>query len=436
MEILVLGFYKRFNLGDDMFRDVLPKLLPDFECIFECIDDLNPNDIITKGYRAIIIGCGDVINDYFLDRIIPQLKIYSNRQMGMVIAFGVGIPDQGEIWKYYDLFDHVFLREKRDLSLWSRLIGAKYVHYLPDIGFRLSKAPQVDGRSGVGVFLARPMRDSSGYKTKVISTLRDLVKQDKVTLYSFNTSDNPEERDLDFNLEIASHFNGSNLMVDCNSYTPDQIINIMSTLHYAVCSRFHSHVFAIVAGCPFISLATTRKVELLLEDSGLRSDDPDTERIKVVRDRNHKLLLTSQLNNLIWSKSTRSRSDNQDRVYSEIREMILHFGRFDLDYSSGTLTEEIPSAVATELCYSLTGAPNSKYLYGTIENFSSKIDKDKVRGMIEWINKDQIGTSLKSEFKLDMTIFNQNTLEGFHRAGWPYVTTYLKTLQTSTGDHL
>jgi len=425
--VIILGFYGRNNLGDDMFTQVLPELLFDFQCTFRNTDDLSPNEDFSK-YVAMIIGCGEVIDSYFLEKLVSIISNFS----GSVIGFGVGAAYPDELRKYHDLFDHIFLRSKADLSLLSTLIGTKYVHYLPDIGFRFSNfgSPRRD----IGVFLAQPM-NTQEYKSQAIQLIKNLSKNGIITLYSFNTSDNPNENDIIINREIAEVVN---VRVDSTSYSTTDMIKIMSRLDFAICSRYHSHVFAMVTGCPFVSLATTRKVRSLLEDTNLTylASTPLEklwdQRLEIskqllrISEVNRTLLQSKQLNNLIWVNGKRSRQKtNIDATYQEMRNLILSEG---IDPDSGTMSEDAARAIATELCFNLTSNPGSKYLHGTIENLQSLIP-GKLRSMIEWIGQDQ-----RPEMSgIELTQYNQDVYEGFHRAGWAYIMKYLKSLQSSSG---
>ena len=118
---LVLGFYHRCNLGDDMFMEAIPLLLKDFQCTFECMDDY---DNTSSDYDVVICGGGDIFNDYFLPKI-QNIK-------SPIYLVGVGIPYESMITtQWVNMFDHIFLRNTTDISKVSQLIGYKYVHYLP-----------------------------------------------------------------------------------------------------------------------------------------------------------------------------------------------------------------------------------------------------------------------------------------------------------------
>ncbi len=422
--ILVLGFYNRSNLGDEMFKEVIPKVFPDFTCVFENTDDFSFENLTS--YHGIVVGPGDVVNDYFLANLSKKLKNYS----GPIYGVGIGVSHENEIRKHYDFFDHVFLRETADLDLWSRLIGAKYVHYLPDLGF-LKFSPRHHHRKSdirkIGVFLAQPMVNQPGYLDKAVHLIRS-CRGSEIILYSFNTFDNPKENDLLIAESVKQLI--PCVRVDQVRYTADEMLEIMSELNLAICSRFHSHVFAIIAGCPFISLATTRKVELLLEDLQIKGQR--SEELLEIASRNRKLLSTEQLNNLMWSKEIRPRKKlDIDKLYSDLRSRMISWGNVDPEYTHFKLDRNIAQDLAEEACFALTSAPGSKYLWGTVNNLES--NPGKLREILQWIDGDIQKGRMKDFAKFDLSIYDQAGLDGFHRAGWPYVLNYLKSLNSPTG---
>ena len=132
MKILILGYYDRANLGDEMFKITIPNFFPNCKLFFICVDDFKGG---LNDYQAIICGGGDIINDYFYKKFSDLFRTFQ----GPIFAFGIGIPFPSLIRKgYLDLYDHVFIREKTDLMKMQRRLGSNYAHFLPDLGFSLN----------------------------------------------------------------------------------------------------------------------------------------------------------------------------------------------------------------------------------------------------------------------------------------------------------
>ena len=85
-KILVIGYYNKDNLGDDAYQGVMGQFFPNHELIF--IGSRRLNTVNSSEYSAVIVGGGDIINDYFNDDISPFLRKFN----GPKIAFSIGIP--------------------------------------------------------------------------------------------------------------------------------------------------------------------------------------------------------------------------------------------------------------------------------------------------------------------------------------------------------
>jgi exopolysaccharide biosynthesis predicted pyruvyltransferase EpsI len=409
--ILVLGFYNQANLGDEMFKETIPNLFAEYNCIFYDIDYYHENQLSDINiFSAIIYGGGDILNSYFLPKIQNIVKKYN----GPIYALGVGISYEEDMLTSSNIFHHYFLRSKRDLKKLGNMIGDRYIHYLPDLGFvhkpRDLRIRKNDTKT-VGVFLAQPMVNDVGYIEGVFKLIKDQIKNgSNVTLYAFNTSSNKDESDFIINDFVASRF--KKVKVDKTVYTSSQMIDIMSNLDLAICSRFHAHIFAIVAGCPFISYSKTRKVELLLQDFSLTPESClDPTRLNVIAQQNHKLLSTHQLNNMVSYRETRHIKYrlNDQEIYETVSKI------------------SDPDKKSEMLCYLTTDKVGSKYVWGTTQNIKS--DQHNIKDMISWIRYDH--SQYKPQGKLMSKLYNTEVFN--HRSGWSYVTSNLLHLESDTG---
>ena len=104
-KILVVGYYYRHNLGDDVFEHVLTKYFQNnwetYEYRFVTIDDLHK---IPKNTALVIFGGGDLVNDYFIHKIDKFIK---NKTCPWY-AVSIGIPYPKLINDgYLDRFDYI-----------------------------------------------------------------------------------------------------------------------------------------------------------------------------------------------------------------------------------------------------------------------------------------------------------------------------------------
>lgn len=203
-KILVLGYYDRHNLGDEMFKIAISKIFEKMVCHFISTDDFNGNN---NDYDYIICGGGDIINNYFHDKIKNIIKGFE----GNIFALGIGIPYRILIHEgYLDIYDHVFIREKTDLLRIQRRLGSQYAHYLPDLAFVLD-APKnntknkykIEGSNLIGIFLIQSIYNIKHIIYQLIKLFEYILdKGHTLVFYAFNTSDNIEESDNIINNEI------------------------------------------------------------------------------------------------------------------------------------------------------------------------------------------------------------------------------------------
>ncbi len=281
-KLLVLGYYDRANLGDEMFKETIPKMFPNYRVDFVNSDDAATNNITQQidnnMYEAIICGGGDIINDYFQRKILIATKNFT----GPIYALGTGVPFPSLISRgYFDNFDHVFLREKTDVREVQKRLGSKYAHYLPDMGFLLEKPPKtlVNDNSickgkRIGICLIQSIFNFKEAVRSLIQFLSHLLKSGyQLNFLCFNTNGKASEDDRIINKYVCDQLlsaNSSNdadqIINDPTVYTTTEMLSILSSMDYNVCMRFHSNIFSTVVGTPFMSIFPTRKVELFVKD--------------------------------------------------------------------------------------------------------------------------------------------------------------------------
>lgn len=322
--IWVVGFYHSDNLGDDVFGWVFEHLIPD---LIDATVELVPSHQLAARLpvppevRAVIVGGGDLINDYFMAQLRPLFEAATCP----VYAVGIGIPypkliDEG----YLDGFDYIMYRSAGDYDALTRRYGHNHALYTPDLAWfseSIAPSPEITAPpreiKRVGIFLARPMydaREPTAYQTivnnvayfiyelltrgldesvprkqsarrwwnnrRTIQPRRSSKQQYEVELVPFGTSDahpSQDDRIMIKHVVYALHMiNGGKMparvTVRADSPPIDQLVHhFRSRYDYALCSRFHAHVYALMAEVPLISMSCTRKVEQLMIDAHMEN---------------------------------------------------------------------------------------------------------------------------------------------------------------------
>ncbi len=297
--IYVLGYYHRHNLGDDLFHYIFKQYFSKhwngYNLIFANPDDLS---IIPDDTKFVICGGGDIINDYFMNKI---MKLVANLSCP-IYAISVGIPYPKLITRgYMDHFDYIIHRNQSDQDILFMRYGNKRVEYLPDLVFLLPKYVNLDYPSNylesdenpitkkIGVFLARPIYRKQ-YKTlyytiieKLASLIYKIAKKKikystvcsrnkykyEVYLIPFCTNEFENEDDRFINQDLYNHITKLEYLPNVHllnkPLTIDDIIPTFKSFYLTICTRFHAHILSILTKIPFLSIYCTRKVNNLLE---------------------------------------------------------------------------------------------------------------------------------------------------------------------------
>lgn len=312
---LVIGYYDQFNCGDDAFKFV-------FDYYFTIQNSSNQSALANKKFNSyfvlphqinymmipifdtIIVGGGDVVGDFFM-KDVDKLRTYlTTKKLNIpLIAVSIGIPYLSRL-AYLNLFDRIYLRNNND---YMRIIKNEHddilgsisksnIHYIPDLCFGLKYSlnsfnPDFEAlhisktKTNIGVFLCRPFF-RKGYENqyaniifKISRLLKKIllnVKNAQIYLIPFNIhASNSKECDYLINAHIKelNSQNSAIINIDQNIIKKSNYVEIIDALvgkmDFAICGRFHSHVFCINNNVPFVSLSCTRKCSELINQLGL-----------------------------------------------------------------------------------------------------------------------------------------------------------------------
>lgn len=469
MRITIFGYYFKKNIGDDAFEYAFRHILRGHELTFVSMENMSKTKIDDSD--AVIIGGGDLLNDYYGPHIQKKLLDYT----GYKIAIGVGFSFEDCLTrKYIQSFDDVIIRSRRDLPMVSRELGTLHTHYLPDLVFSLPLTVREHNPEGknIGFFLVGgEMLRNKRLFLRTLNTVDWLVSEGyTVHLISMNSNMGSKNNDIDLNKAIAEYFSHVTDQVKYYSELSYQgFLDTLYKLDLAFCVKLHAHIFCTRYGIPFISVPYTRKVELFVSelpketqfivDVARNSDgnviDMSIQSIKCMfknlfanrasvsnlllrsSDENHDIYnQNSKISHLLDARITRTTTGLEIKVpevefiYQKYNKKLLALG---VDHTKQILTEKMTDAQIEEfanlLCYEITGDTSNHYYYGMNDNL--KIMSEKLKGMIDYVRKDYI-----RKFpcpKINLNFIKQDTLQGLHRAGWSYAMAPLYAYSGSNG---
>lgn len=403
-KICVLGFYDKKNLGDDMFKITLPLLFDDkylFD-FFNVEDDFQVND-----YYAVILGCGDLFVPYFMDKLAVIVKNFE----GCVYTIGTGFSNQEDLYRGYTVyFDYLFLRELSAVRELVKVLKPSYVKNIPDLGFLLTgPSPVLEQERGDSILLmlATPLLAISGYYEKVKECVQYLSTVGSIIAVRFNTSGAINEDDRVINDKLCREC--PFIKNDATVYSVEEMLNLLCRCKFAVCSRFHGHIFATIAACPFVSICYNRKVTTYLQENLLddliytnishidllyHNQKNIRHRLHEIYIKNHLLFNKGDLMSVVACGDKREKNSPIEAVIplaAQVRTACLEIAGYDLeDKNHRSLPLEQAEILSRLMCYSLTGDKESCYLYGTIGNMQSQ--PWMYKEMIFWISREIWGT--------------------------------------------
>ena len=420
--ISVIGYYDHNNTGDEQYKLTFKKMIVDnlpydrntkYNIRFVDCDKLKKTEIIET--EIIILGGGDILNNYFLDEINEKFKNKKNK----IIAVSVGLPYINILIKTEKLsiIDYIFLRTEQDMETFGRYFQKERLFYLPDISYYLknidiskqrnASCNVLDGikKSGTKIIafcLNRHIYSSSreaNYKDIVAEfakAIAYLVEQKYyIVLLPFNTNDKVSENDVIFHTDIYNILDKKarkNVLNITSTLDVMEMYDIFSYFYLVVPMRFHACLFSIYQNVPLIPILTTKKVtNVLLDIKWSHSYKLDTDENDIPLKMDSSILI-SKINDVLdvdVSKKQKKKfafcDQTKDRM-TELREFLL--------MACDILKAKMASPVK-ELLKIITSKTNDKIR--TYINVNKTIIENLTVKLCEFLKKDRLELSNVSE---------------------------------------
>ena len=299
LNIKIVGYYGHSNIGDEQYKKSFTQLFTEYmpnDVLYtlEFIDCDLINIYKFQEDDIIILGGGDVLNNYFLDKIIDKFANTNNK----IYAISVGLPYIQTLISSnkLNIIDHVFIRTSVDIELFKRFFDEDKISYIPDVSYILSN--NIDDKSVVdNYYLSRINTFKKSNKIVCVSLSRHIYHSEYIEEYNniisnfakfleylanlnyhivflpFNTSKyNKDENDILIHKDLLDYMlrntniTLSNITCIDTMLGVDEIFNILSLVDLYLPMRFHACLFAIYNKIPFIPIYTTRKIDNLLKE--------------------------------------------------------------------------------------------------------------------------------------------------------------------------
>jgi polysaccharide pyruvyl transferase WcaK-like protein len=463
--VLVLGWYNRQNLGDDCFADAFRMIFPD--CMIECTDEIKT---IPKDVDILVLGGGDIINPYFMNKIKPLMFQFQ----GPCFAVGVGIP-YSDNSDYISLFNHSFVRSSNDLIVSLKTELRSNVTQMADLSWLLpvpDRGSVITKRASIGICLAQPILESNAKAelllNNIVTIIKTLSMSYDVYLLAFNYSNDPLESDKILNEQIMSTLSGNDHVfcpTDPALHTYQGMMALFKSMDIILCMRYHATQFALKAKVPFVAVYTTQKIQNLLEDVDLTAYgyrlpvDNDDKPIDLDANKVLSMIDTcAKYPNIIQQNMTVDIEAIRKKVYTFVAKDTLftpcmpascnQIHELCIRYIS-TLTDDSVAAkqwfynggntsifhveslddLARTLLFATTNHVTTPYLWGMVENMKTQGLSFKPVDAINWVFNDFRSKHNSIKLKrisepvhvsVDLTYFLQDDFKEHHRSGWSY----------------
>jgi hypothetical protein len=474
--LLITGYYFKKNYGDDLLLSVAKKLFSSKYCSAEfstqvvAIDAIHQNNMheLCSWSDKIVLFGGEVLNDYFIDKLNAMKSFALEKLRKNIGLYAIGVScnaDYAYITNKLDIFEVIIFRNQADSKMFIPRFSNLYCKALPDPVFLLKPtnkpnfltklSSKKEKNINVAFFLSQTVKPTDEYLEKLAHLVRNWIFHN-ATVYLLtmcNNTTSSTENDLLINTAVYDNLNYAERANVIYIDKPESILNILPSIDYGVCWRFHAHIFCIQYAIPFISISNTPKVINLLNDNalgelcfynknavmGISYVIENRESIKKKLDDIHTALLKSAQDYKKWPNYI-FRERHLPRFYLDVSKpnMIINIKKMYDKY----VIENDHDFNAKMLIYLLTGKMNSEYQWGLMkkmEQYGGGLNQ--IENEIKWLIAEQIKEGnpaffykMAAYFEIDGCLFekqqgkflnihfiDQNDMRGVHRAGWQYV---------------
>ena len=311
LNIIIVGYYNHYNAGDEQYKSSFVHLFHHFlhtpfniqfvDCDTLCNHSVDPQDII-------ILGGGDILNEYFIDKIIAKFHDAPNK----IIAVSVGLPYNRILIQTQKLqvIDFLFIRTQQDKELFEKYFHHDRIFYMPDLSYylleqeddariykntihenvveKLKHVTHKEKRKIVCFSLNRHIYKAKyvGYYQIIVGELAKVImnlidRQYYIVFLPFNTIpytsiDKCSENDVIIHNDVIVNMLFSklghsvslmeNILNIETAFRPSEMLSLYEYFHVTIPMRFHACLYSVYKGVPMVPVFTTKKIHNLLKD--------------------------------------------------------------------------------------------------------------------------------------------------------------------------
>ncbi len=444
--ILITGYYKKQNTGDDLFENIAKKLFISNKNIsykIKSIDEVK-NDInnISSTFDKIVLFGGETLNNYFLE---PLAKIKEKNQNIKFYALGVGLgADIEYIKQYLIMFQYIIVRHKQDYTLiknrFDNLIPCEYIQdivFMHDVNGYKTK---INNNKCIGLFLSQPKLKDVMNLNKYVDIIIHYIKNNyTVKLFNMCYSDSINESDVFINRllidEIPKKYRPFIKQVNSKSFDKS-----IKTINLAICERFHAHILCIINNIPFISFGNTLKVKKLLEDLELNDllfseSDINISDIKFINKNKLLTIYNKTCIDVINFYSKITKTDLDDLIIYPKNKIKYYFSNEKIN----EIIKTVEKKSSNEMLMNIFGTTSLDYKWGLEEKIKNKsFTINDIKWLVEqsiykhyYLHYNNHDNHHDNHHGFNIDYIDQYDRSGCHRSGWRYVIDNINNIATS-----
>jgi len=494
--ICVIGYFEHSNTGDEQYKLTFNYFLNKYLPNTFTIEYINCDKLLLYKFQEsdiIILGGGDVLNNYFLDQLIIKFNGKSNK----ILAVSVGMPyttilDTNKL----NIIDYIFIRTKQDLSLFEN----SKVFYMSDMSRYIQEITEItknketineykkiikklkhikkSGKKIISFSLNRHIynvNNTENYDKIILSFVRFieyLLKYDyHVIFIPYNTNTLDDENDILIHNDIYNMIDYTECVTNVDfTLSSSEILEIYDHVYINIPMRYHSCLYSIYKNVIMLPIFTTRKIKNLLLDINWNDKyelHTNTNDIPLFMDY---YLLINKFNNLICHNNLVEKLDNInnliknntdgidifiniietdyikiknvkskeeiinmkiDNLYNTLQKIALNNNYNDFRDIPAT-NINLQKLIVNIISYHITNKIDYKYNYGLMQKvFYTCFDFYKE---ITWIFLDyKTPVKIYNQIGLfNINYIDQNDYSGAHRSGWQYVYQNIKFMNSDS----
>jgi hypothetical protein len=277
LKVLVIGYFNKNNLGDDLFLyiwQVILKRIPNVSSEFLAIEELGSYELKYIPDTIILAG-GNLLLNYFSSKILNYLSKIDFK--GKMIGYSLAIPFKGFCItsELLNKMNYISCRSKMDTNMLNLCYDNEVTDFSPDISIYLPEILQFYNyksfqglekknknlsesttitKYNVGVFLTRPIYKSKNYENivKTIAECLDEIANKnifEIYLIPFDTNDTSLiNNDLLINRDVYKFVKNKDKIHNVETrFTVEEMFYIFKNqLDINITMRFHSVMYSII----------------------------------------------------------------------------------------------------------------------------------------------------------------------------------------------